>query len=164
MRSHARVWVLTVFCGVLMGAALLPAVGQAFGIKEFVAVNCTAHPGRPRPGRPGLARSGGRPARVAADQEAGPDLCHRRRHVAHYHPGRAGPGRRGARGRDRFRSLTLPLLAASRRVIAAGDHPALAVEEPGPRPWPHRVRAWSFCRRWLTADAAQIRELPGPIR
>lgn len=40
MRSHARVWSLSVLCGVLLAGALLPGAAQAFGIKEFVAVNC----------------------------------------------------------------------------------------------------------------------------
>jgi hypothetical protein len=44
MRSHARVWFLTVVCGVLM-AALLPTVAQGaeevpFSIGNFVATNC----------------------------------------------------------------------------------------------------------------------------
>jgi hypothetical protein len=39
MRAHARVWLLTMVCGVLL-AGVLPAVSQGFGIKQFVAVNC----------------------------------------------------------------------------------------------------------------------------
>ena len=42
MRSHARVWFLTVLCGVLM-AGVLPAAAQAsFGVEAFTAVNCRA--------------------------------------------------------------------------------------------------------------------------
>jgi hypothetical protein len=39
MRVHARSWLMALVCGVLL-AAILPAGAQAFGIKEFVAVNC----------------------------------------------------------------------------------------------------------------------------
>jgi hypothetical protein len=40
MRSHARVWLLALFCGVLI-AGVLPVAAQAeFGVKAFTATNC----------------------------------------------------------------------------------------------------------------------------
>jgi hypothetical protein len=39
MRVHARVWFLTMVCGVLL-AGVLPAAAQAIGIEKFVATNC----------------------------------------------------------------------------------------------------------------------------
>jgi hypothetical protein len=40
MRAHARVWLLTMVCGVLL-AGVIPAAAQAIGIEKFVATNCT---------------------------------------------------------------------------------------------------------------------------
>jgi 16S rRNA (adenine1518-N6/adenine1519-N6)-dimethyltransferase len=58
-----------------------------------------------------------------------------------------------------FGSLTLPLLAASRRVIAVEMDPVLAAELPATV----AARAPGLAGRLevVTADAAQIRELPG---
>src|SRR5947209_8752651 len=39
MRSHARVWLLMMVCGLVLAAAL-PAGAQAIGIEKFVATNC----------------------------------------------------------------------------------------------------------------------------
>ncbi|MGO9489569.1 MAG: hypothetical protein ACLQBB_11140 [Solirubrobacteraceae bacterium] len=64
MRVHARVWVLSLICGVLAAVAL-PAAAQAFGIEKFAAVNCKqaspecASTGAPFffPEEPGLAKA-----------------------------------------------------------------------------------------------------------
>ncbi len=39
MRSHARGWMLTLFCGLMLIVAL-PASAQAIGIEKLVATNC----------------------------------------------------------------------------------------------------------------------------
>src|ERR1700743_3821937 len=39
MRAHARVWLLTMVCGVLLAGAI-PAAAPAIGIEKFVATNC----------------------------------------------------------------------------------------------------------------------------
>ena len=39
MRVHARSWLLTIVCGVLL-AAVLPASASAFGVENWFAANC----------------------------------------------------------------------------------------------------------------------------
>jgi 16S rRNA (adenine1518-N6/adenine1519-N6)-dimethyltransferase len=58
-----------------------------------------------------------------------------------------------------FGSLTLPLLAAAGRVVAVEVDPALAAELP--RTVAERAPGLSGRLRVVTADAAQVRDLPG---
>src|SRR5258708_23874939 len=41
MRSEVRAWFLTLVCGGLLAAFVLPASAQAIGIEKLVATNCT---------------------------------------------------------------------------------------------------------------------------